>query len=457
MTCSNYLATPELSSEEKTFFEKTQSDAEKALALIKEQLAAHTSPANLKQDLVDLQAQIKTAKPLLAALKSGEADDKAMETVSGLLVAVDNWLALVAMTPEAVQKAFGAVVAQLTGNKVVLSGLLDKIETSTPKPEKWRYNFTKTLEEYEKNCADGSLTAELAKDLISKMEAAIEEEITDLTTLKKNDDINPSDTLKVEIEALQNLIAEHKEKLAPLDKSCFQDTAVVRFILEDIGSPKEIEPGKWRVKRVIKYNPKATKLKYQQKNIHAHTETPSKGIGKIADGLYDDVRAAFNWQTRKKATEMAEKGIEEDFIWVEWVEKKVLPTDVKVGKALPKRYQIGEYIYPDEGSDYVSIKGGDMLAVAKKMLQETASVLNDAFNSNQIKGFTISIRYNCGIPSGMTGNDCEIRAKKGLKNTIKRLIEFGLKIPKANIKQGDVDAFQKVGENLGIHITIIPY
>jgi len=107
MTCSEYLAMPELSSEEKTFFESTQSNAKKALLLINEQLAAHTSPANLKQDLVDLQAQIKTAKPLLAALKSGKADDKAMETVSDLLLAIDNWLSLVAMTPEVVQTALG--------------------------------------------------------------------------------------------------------------------------------------------------------------------------------------------------------------------------------------------------------------------------------------------------------------------------------------------------------------
>jgi hypothetical protein len=151
MTCSNYLARQELSSEEKTFFETTQSDAEKALAVINEQLAAHTSPANLKQNLRDLQAEIKTAKPLLAAIKSGEADDKAMKTVTGLLVAVNSWLALVAMTPAPVQAAFGAFVAQLAGNKVVLTGLLNKIKISTPKPEKWRYNFTKTLEEYEKN------------------------------------------------------------------------------------------------------------------------------------------------------------------------------------------------------------------------------------------------------------------------------------------------------------------
>jgi hypothetical protein len=127
MTCSNYLASAALDNDAKTFFETTQSDAEKALALINEQLASHSSPANLKQDLLDLQAQIKTAKPLLTAIKSGTADDKAMETVSGLLVAVDNWLALVAMTPAPVQAAFGKFVAQLAGSKVVLTGLLEQV------------------------------------------------------------------------------------------------------------------------------------------------------------------------------------------------------------------------------------------------------------------------------------------------------------------------------------------
>ena len=154
---------------------------------------------------------------------------------------------------------------------------------------------------------------------------------------------------------------------------------------------------------------------------------------------------------------MAEKGIEEDFIWVEWVEKKVLPKDVQVGKALPKRYQIGQYIFPDEGSDYVPVNGGDILPNAKTMLQETANILNHAFVGGAISGFTIDIKYNCGIPSGMTGNDCQKRAKNGINNTIKRLIEFGLKIPKANIKLGTINAFQKEGDDLGIHITIVPH
>ena len=172
--------------------------------------------------------------------------------------------------------------------------------------------------------------------------------------------------------------------------------------------------------------------------------------------MYDDVTAAFNWQTRKKATEMAEKGIEEDFIWVEWVEKKVLPTDVKVGQVLPKHYEIGKYLYPNENSDYVSAEGkNDILPDAITLLKSIVEILNIGYEGKFFSTIKIDITYNCGSMGQITLSDCENRAKKAVNHTIRRLIEYGLKIPKASIIIGKVNALQidKAQEGRSIQIT----
>ncbi len=392
------------------------------LLTIKAQIAKYTAlfeadgeiDATERAFLNALEADVKLIEPKLGKL---------MAKVKEITTVTEKTEEIAAVGVEKTTAAGEMEVVVVGGAENEFEGIaLDKGESS----EKIRYNFKKLLEEYKKACKDGSLTEEKAKELIEKMQDAIKDDEKELSETEKVNIESPSVELNEKIKQLKTQIEAEKQEILTLDNSCVSSEDAIRFVLEDIGDPQMFEPDMWRVKRVVKFNPKAKELKYQQKNIHAYTDTPSKGIGKVKDGIYPDVTGAGNWQTRKKAKEMAEKAVEEDFIWVEWVEK--ITHDIIYNKPLNELLKLGQFIYPDEKSDYEthSMLGvGKMLPEAKKLLKVLADKLNNIYSVNDKTKVIINITYNCGDPRGMTGKDCNDRAKSAINNTILRLKQFG--------------------------------
>ena len=116
-------------------------------------------------------------------------------------------------------------------------------------------------------------------------------------------------------------------------------------------------------------------------------------------------------------------------------------------------------IYPDNESDYVSEKGV-WTSKGKKQLEKIRDKLNEGYKLKSFKSLEIKISYNCGDSRGMTGSDCDRRAKNAINNTIKRLLELGLKSPKEMFKIKEINAFfqnkDEPAEKGRIKITITP-
>jgi hypothetical protein len=127
---AEYLALDFLSEEEMEKLKTMQAEAKSIKPVLAEHIAVFkkqtkTFPYDLKTALLNIQKQIKTAKPMIATLEKGEATYKDKENLQTLMVAISSWLELVARVPASVRTAFAKFEQQLETQKGLLVSLLE--------------------------------------------------------------------------------------------------------------------------------------------------------------------------------------------------------------------------------------------------------------------------------------------------------------------------------------------